>query len=118
MPDYRSMYDKTYLGSWDIPEDRDAIVTISRVEAGKVSNGTKSDRKPLVYVIGRSGAELPKPIVLNATNGKTIAAIYGTKTEAWAGKPIALYRATVQGVGGGMVDAIRIRPTAPQERSE
>jgi hypothetical protein len=111
--DYRSMYDKQFIGSWDLPDDRDAVVTITRVEAGKVSNGTKSDRKPLVYVTGRDGKELPKPIVLNATNGKTIASLYTAKVESWLGKKIALYKTTVQGVGGGVVDAIRIRPTVP-----
>ena len=112
MTDIRSMYEKTYLGSWDIPEDRDAVCVIERVEAGVINNGTKADKKPLVYVRSAKGP-LGKPIVLNATNMKTIAALYGYKVEAWIGKPIALFKATVQGVGGGQVEAIRIRPTAP-----
>lgn len=117
MTDIRSMYEKSYIGSWDIPEDRDAVCIIERVEAGTISNGTKTDKKPLVFVRSAKGP-LPKPIVLNATNMKTIANLYGYKVEAWTGKPIALYRAVVQGVGGGPVDAIRIRPTAPKVGKE
>lgn len=114
MTDYRSMYEKHFIGSWDLPDDRDAVVTILRCEAGKVSNGTKTDKKPLLYVEGRNGP-LAKPIVLNATNGKTIAAMFGPKVEAWVGRRIAMYKTQVQGVGGGMVEAIRIRPTEPAE---
>lgn len=113
MTDYRSMYEKQFVGSWDLPDDRDAVVIIDRCEPGEVSNGAKKDKRPLLYLKGKS-----KPIVLNATNGKTIASLYGNKVEAWVGKPIALYKANVQGVGGGMVEAIRIRPTAPQPKKE
>lgn len=117
MTDYRSMYEKNYLGSWDLPDDRDAIVTIVRCEPGKVSNGTKTEKKPLLFVSGSKGP-IDKPIVLNATNGKSIAGIYGNKVESWVGKPIALYKTTVNGVGGGQVEAIRIRPTAPKEAAK
>lgn len=106
------MYEKQFVGSWDLPEDRDAVCIIERVEPGKVSNGTKTERKPLVYVRTAKGP-LEKPIVLNATNMKTIANLYGFKVESWIGKPIALFKAQVPGVGGGVVDAIRVRPTAP-----
>lgn len=118
MTDYRSMYDKQFMGAWDLPDGRDAVVTITRVEAGKVSNGTKSDRKPLVFIAGRDGKERPKPIVLNATNGKTIASLYSPKVEAWVGKRITLYKANVQAVGGGTVEAIRVRPSAPSAQQQ
>lgn len=113
MTDIRSMYEKNYLGSWDIPEDRDAVCIIERVEAGLINNGTKADKKPLVYVRSAKGS-LPKPLVLNSTNMKTVANLYGYKVEGWIGKPIALFKAVVTGVGGGQVEAIRIRPTAPK----
>ena len=113
MTDIRSMYEKQFIGSWDLPEDRDAICVIERVEAGKISNGTKTDKKPLVYLRSAKGS-LDRPFVLNATNMKTIASLYGYKVEGWIGKAIALYRTQVNGVGGGVVDAIRVRPNAPQ----
>ena len=34
MTDYRSMFDREHLGAWDLPKDRDAVVTISKVTAG------------------------------------------------------------------------------------
>ncbi len=35
MPDYRGMFDRDYIGSWDLPGD--VIVTISEVKAGEVT---------------------------------------------------------------------------------
>lgn len=112
MTDYRSMLDKAFLGSWDLPVGRDAVVTIDRVEAGTVTNGTKSQRKPILFMSGLKGP-LPKPMVCNATNAKTIAAMYGTHVEEWSGKRIALFVGRAS-FGGVEMDAIRIRPTIPQ----
>lgn len=112
MTDYRKMLDKPWLGAWDLPEGRDAVVTIAKVEAGKVSNGTKESRKPILYLTTSTGAEL-KPMVANSTNCKTIASMYGTHVEKWAGQPIALYVGKAM-FGGQECDAIRVRPTAPK----
>lgn len=112
MTDYRKMLDKPWLGAWDLPESRDAVVTIARVEAGKVSNGTKESRKPILYLATQNGTEL-KPMVCNATNGRTIASIYGTHVEKWQGQPISLYVGKAM-FGGQECDAIRVRPTAPK----
>lgn len=113
MTDYRAMFDRTYLGSWDLPKDRDAIVTIEKVEVGELSNGKKKSRKPVVHFHGKK-----LPMVVNKTNGKCIASMYGTDADAWIGKPIALYVAKVeapmQGGGKEIVDAIRVRPTPPK----
>lgn len=109
--DVRSMYDKTYIGSWDLPEDRDAVLVIDRVEGGMIHNAQKKERKPLVFF--RNVRDPKKPLVLNATNRNTIISLYGNYIEEWVGKPIAVYKTMVQSIAGGLTEGIRVRPSAP-----
>lgn len=107
MTDFRTMFDRTYLGSWDLGE-KDVIVQIERVEAAKVKGATGEEKRaPIVYFRGKK-----KGLVLNVTNAKTVAKLYGKHVEKWAGKAIALY-ATRTLAFGEEVDCIRIRPEAP-----
>jgi len=107
MPDYRSMYDGKYVGSWDLPGD--VVVTISKVEAVEVvSAGDKHNKRPVLTFAGTE-----KGLVCNKTNGKTIAAMYGTDTTKWLGKKITLYPTTTSAFGA-TVDCIRVRPVKPK----
>lgn len=116
------MYDSDYLGAWNLVngkgEQIDVTVTILRVEAkeigapktaGEERQRSKKDRCPVLYFEGK---ELG--FVVNKTNGKTIAGMYGTKTEQWIGKKITLYPTTTK-FGREIVDCIRVRPTVPKE---
>src|SRR5690554_4945273 len=95
MTDYRKFFDKEYLGHWDLPEDKDAVAVIAKVEAGELHNpGKKADKKPILTFEGKD-----KRMVVNATNAKTIAAMYGPHVEDWIGKPVALFRTTTNGPG-------------------
>ena len=107
MPDYRTMFDSDYVASWDL--NGDVTVTIEKVEAGEVQNreGGKQ-RKPVIHF-----TEAKKPLVGNKTNCKTIAAMYGKKTEDWKGKKITLYATTCEGFGD-VLDCIRVRPEVPK----
>ena len=109
MPDYRSMFDRKYLGAWDLA-GRDVTVTIESVRAEKISNGKSTDKRPVVKLRGTE-----KEFLVNKTNAKTIASLYGPNTDAWSGKPITLYP-TQASFGGQLVDAIRVRPTVPQRK--
>lgn len=107
MTDYRSMFDRDYLGAWDIPHD--VTVTIKRVEAKKLQNGKgKANSKPVLYFEGKE-----KGLACNKTNGKTIAAMYGNDIEKWSGKRITLY-ATTTTFGPETVECIRVRPGIPK----
>lgn len=106
MTDYRKMYDRTFVGHWDLKEEGDTVVTITGVDAGEVNNGSKKNKRPMLSIKGSD-----KKIVINATNGKTLAALFGNHVEAWIGKKIALYRTTTQ-VGPEQRECIRIRPKA------
>jgi hypothetical protein len=60
-----------------------------------------------------------KGFALNATNGKTIASLYGNIVEAWSGKKITLYKSMTRSPqGDGDVECIRVRPTVPASKTE
>ena len=108
--DYRKYMDKNYLGSWDIPEGEDLILTISNVEQDDVKNERGSKRKLTIHF-----AEDYKPLIMNATNCDRITKAYGSpKVEDWVGKRIALTTEKVPAFGS-VKDAVRIRPYPPRE---
>ena len=110
MTDYRSMFDRDYLGAWDLPHD--VTVTISKVEARKLKNGSsKANSKPVLFFQGKE-----KGMACNKTNGKTIAAMYGPDIEKWIGKRVTLY-ATTTTFGSDTVECIRVRPAVPTGKS-
>lgn len=110
MTDYRKFYDKQYLGSWDL-EGKDVTVTIEKVTGAElISEGNKKNRKPVAHIVGTA-----KKLVINATNGKTIASLYGKDVRNWCGKRITLY-ATTTTFGKETHDCIRVRPKVPDEK--
>ncbi len=79
----------------------DVTVRIDRVIVEKMENS--KDEKPVVYF---RGAE--KALVLNVTNGNTIAEAYGDETDNWRGHAVTLYR-DMTDFQGRRVDCIRVR---------
>ena len=107
--DYRQFMDKNYLGSWDVPEGSDLILTIDHAARDDVKNERGSERKLTIHFV-----EDKKPMILNATNSKRITEAHGSpKVEDWAGKKIAIYTEKVTAFGG-TTDALRIRPYPPK----
>lgn len=109
--DYRTMFDAKYIGAWDLPK-HDVVLVIDRVEAQQLTNKKGTNKKPVVYFRGTTSG---KGFVLNKTNGRAIAGMYGVHTSKWHGKPIALYATTTE-VGGETVDCIRVRPQIPKKK--
>lgn len=108
MPHYKALFDeKEYLFAFDL-DGREVTVTIDRCVGGEIvgENGRKS-KKPMLHFVGKK-----KKLALNRTNGATIAALYGVRTEAWAGKSITLYPTTTT-FGKDTVECIRVKPMAP-----
>lgn len=108
---WKEMTDREYLFAFDL-KGKDCTVTIDRIVAGTlVGTGGKKTRKPLAFFKeGSSG----KPLGLNATNCKAIAALYGNETDNWVGKRITIYPTTTN-FGGETVECIRVRPTVPPD---
>jgi len=110
--DYRAMFDRDFIGSWDL-EGREAVVVISKVRAETLTaQGSKKSKRPVVWFEGKE-----KAMVLNKTNAKTIAGMYGADTTKWVGKRIAIYPTTTK-FGPDTVDCIRVRPTIPQQQAK
>lgn len=106
---WRSMMDKsTYLGAWDLPEGKDVVVRIKSVSQATEIAGKKT-RKPILYFEGKE-----KGLLLNATNCKTVARLYGHYVEQWAGEYVALYVSTTSSPDGE-VPCVRIKPRAPKQ---
>lgn len=106
--DYRALYGKDYIGAWDLT--RDVTMTIERVvraELRPTEEGKAPDQRPVIYFKGYR-----KGFVLNATNGATVAGMYGTKVSGWIGKRITIY-ATKTRAFGKEHDCIRVRPKVP-----
>lgn len=110
MTDYRSLYDKDFIGAWDLKDDKDTTVTITKVVGGSlVGPGGRKSKKPIIYMRGTE-----KGFAVNSTNGKVIAAMYSNHVEQWVGKRITLYKSTTRNPNGdGEVDCIRVRPQIP-----
>lgn len=83
-------------------------VTIARVQMEDVGGQSgASEHKPVVYF-----RETDKGVVLNKTNGLSIASLYGDETDSWTDKQVQLYPDRVL-FGNEMKPCIRIRGVAP-----
>lgn len=109
--DFRKYMDKNYLGSWDVPDGEDLVLTIDHTEQNDVKNERGSERKLTIHFAERGY----KPMILNTTNAKAIGKVCGsTKVEDWEGLRIAIHTERVTAFGG-TTDALRIRPYPPRE---
>lgn len=112
MPHWKSMVDRDYIFAFDL-NGKDVSVEITRVVAGELTGqGGRKSKKPIAYFKGKD-----KGLALNATNCKTIAALYGNDTTNWVGKRITLYPTTTT-MGSETVECIRVRPRAPSAAKE
>lgn len=137
VPHYKSLLDGSYLGSWDFPPGAEAVVVIESVSRFVPEQkrrkrcpdckGSKTvDQKPCTkcratgYVDEKNKrleirfrrkrkAWLAGPVSLEA-----IAKMYGTDTDKWIGKSLALYVDPDVEFGGKRTGGVRCRPTPPK----
>lgn len=111
MTHYRSLYDRDYIGHFDLPGEKDMTLTIKKVVGGDITAvGGRKNKKPIVHF-----AEEVKPLICNATNGKAIATMYGPEIESWPGKLVTLFVSMANAPdGSGEVKCIRVRPKVPE----
>ena len=110
---WKKLTNPDYLGAYALEPGQDLIVTIKSV-ANEVVIGTDGKKETCSVM---HFTENVKPLVLNATNSKTITKLLKTPyIEEWAGRKIQLY--VEQGIKafGDIVDAIRVRPFLPVEK--
>ncbi|TCK87322.1 hypothetical protein [Paraburkholderia sp. BL9I2N2] len=107
---WKKLINPDYIGAYALQPDEDLIVTIDYVQREQVTGtGGKKEECTVAHLIGQ------KPLILNVTNSKSIAKLYGSYIEDWSGKQITLY-ASMTKLAGDMVECLRIRPTAPAKR--
>ncbi len=96
------------LGSHNLNEGEELVATISGVAIQKIKN--KSGKDEMVPVVNFTNAP---PFVLNITNAKTIASLYGDAHQNWVGQSIQLFATKVNAFGKQEM-ALRIRQKKPQ----
>ena len=108
--DFRKFMDKSFLGAWDLDEDKDTVLTIDHVQRDEVKNDRGTEKKMTLHFMERDY----KPMICNTTNAKAITKAHGSpKVEDWEGKKVALYKATINAFGQ-TTECIRIRDYAPK----
>lgn len=110
---WKLLQNPDYIGAYWLPPGEDVTVTIDYVVREMITGtGGKKEECTVAHLQG------VKPFILNATNSKTIAKLYGPYIEDWAGKPITLFASTAK-LAGDTVECLRIRPkVAVRTKSE
>lgn len=104
---WKRLVNPDYIGAYALNPGEDLTVTIRNVAREMVTQaGGKKEECTVAHLVGH------KPFILNATNSKTIAKLYGPYIEDWAGKQITLYASSTK-FGSEMVECLRIRQSAP-----
>jgi len=106
MPHIDQMFSGQYLKASDL-QGKEFTLRIASVVQEEIGQ----DEKEMKWVVKFEKTD--KGLVLNQTNGRTIAAGYGPTTEGWTGKDVVLFPTQVQ-FGAKMVDAIRVRTDPAQ----
>jgi hypothetical protein len=101
---WKMLQDPDFIGAYWLPPGEDVTVTIDYVVREVITGtGGKKEECTVAHLQG------VKPFILNATNCKTIAKLYGNYIEDWAGKQVTLFATTTK-MGGDTVECLRIRP--------
>jgi hypothetical protein len=101
---WKRLINPLYLGAYSLTPGQDLTVRIQMV-VREIVKGT--DGKEEECTVARLVDE--KPLILNRTNSKSIAKLYGPYIEDWAGKDITLF-ATKTKVAKDVVECLRVRP--------
>ena len=111
MSHFQKLFDNRFIGAWDLQDDegkpRETTVEIANVTIETLETERGKEQCPVLWFKGKD-----KGMVLNRTNGRRIAALYGSNTDKWKGKRVRLYADTVKAFGE-MVDCVRVRKTKP-----
>lgn len=112
MTHWKALQNPAYLGAYSLQPGEEPVYTIANICAEIV---TGPDGKQEECTVAHF-SENVKPMILNATNCKTIAKMYKTPyIDGWKGKKIRIYATTVRAFGEE-VEALRIRPKIPESK--
>lgn len=107
---WKKLINPDYLGAYSLEPGQDMILTIKEVKREMITGtGGKKEECPVCH-----WQENQKPMIMNVTNMKTIAKLYGPYIEKWPGQKVQIYASTTK-FGGDTVECLRIRKDPPQE---
>lgn len=101
MPNYRSWFPSKYISAEDLGGEV-VPLTIKSITQEEMPNGD-GEMRPVLYFEG-----VAKGMVLNKTNAKRIAAMYGEDTDSWIGREILIYPSETD-LRGETVPCIRVK---------
>jgi len=109
MPDIRALYEKDFLGQWDVC-DGDLTLTLKGIEQTEVPQ-PKTNKK--VKKVVMTFKETDKKMVLNATNREIVAKMLGTYDYTkWPGNKVTLYKDASVKFARETTGGLRIRAKA------
>lgn len=108
---WKNFKDKEYLGSHNLEEGEEMLLTIVKFEGEEMVQQTEGSKAPMMVLYFKE--DKPK-MILNMTNSKTIESLYGSHPEKWIGKQILIYTAKGIKAFGKTQDALRIRDFIPK----
>lgn len=109
---WKRLMNPDYIGAYWLPPGEDVTVVIDFVVRETITgSGGKKEECTVAHLKG------VKPFILNATNSKSIAKLYGNYIEDWAGKPITLFASTAK-MGGETVECLRVRPKVAERKKQ
>lgn len=110
---WKNFVDKAYLGSHNLEAGEEMLLTIAKFEGEELVQKVdgKKDEKVAKQVLYFK-EDVPK-MIMNITNGNTLANLYGSHPDGWIGKQIQIYAAKVNAFGKTQ-DALRIRDFVPK----
>lgn len=100
------------LGSHNLNEGEELVCEISNTGIQTIKNKNGKDENVPVILFTNA-----PPMVLNITNTKTIAALYGDLYDKWVGRSIQVYATKVKAFGS-VTMALRVRPVIPANSSD
>lgn len=107
---WKNFIDKDYLGSHNLEEGEEMLLTISKFEGEETVKTADGDKTKMVLYFN----ENVQKMILNITNATILSSLYGSHPENWVGKKIQVYAAAVKAFGK-VQDALRIRDFVPKE---
>lgn len=114
---YRRAFDSPYLSSADIVEP--TVLTVKRVTLEKDKTKKTKDEFNTAYFVEqfiRPGEKL-KPMILNATNSKTMKQLTGSSfIEDWTNQRITVFVDPSVRFGNSTVEGLRISAHAPEAK--
>lgn len=109
---WKKLVDPRFIGAYSLPNGEDLTVTIDFVRSEEITTiGGKKEQHTIAHLCGQ------KPMILNATNSKSIHKLYGPYIEEWVGQQITLFASTAK-LGNELVECLRIRPNVPKKEKQ